>query len=245
MSFEDRLRTDLHRAASAMPLGPSVDLSATMGSAKRLLRVQMGAIAAATAVAIAGIFVGVEALRGRDRGVVPPVVTPSETPTPTPTPTPAACSAAGMSADLEEQDLPRAVAAVRAEIAERAVVCDYDGLERLAFEGDEPFTYSFGEDGAPAAYWARAERRGEDPLLKMVQILDTDFCIEEVSDGSSYYFWPSVQCADATEEDLRALERSGVYTEEELRQFEEFGGYAGYRVGIRSDGDWMSFTAGD
>lgn len=247
MSFEDRLRADLHRAGGAMPLGPSVDLGVTMATAKRVLRVQIGAVVAATAVAIAGIFVGVEALRERDRALIPPVVTSSETPTPTPTQTSTqpACSAAAMSSELKEQDLPSAVSAMRAAMAQRAVACDYDALEQLALDGDEPFTYSFGEDGAPAAYWARAERRGEDPLGKMVQILDTDFCIEEVSDGSSYYFWPSVTCSDATEEDQRELERSGIYSDEELRQFEEFGSYIGYRVGIRSDGDWMSFVAGD
>lgn len=251
MSFEDRLRTDLHRAASAMPTGPVVDLSATVASAKRAVRVQMGALAAATAVAVAGIIVGVDALRTRDRTVIPPVMSPSEEASPTPSSSVTSCSATGMSPYLEDQDLPTAIAELRIQIVERALECDYFGLEYLALRGDEPFTHSFGEGGSritrisPAAFWARAERRGEDPLRKLVQILNTDFCIEEVSDGSSYYFWPSVMCSDAMEEDRRELERSGIYSKEELRLFEEFGSYIGYRVGIRSDGDWMSFVAGD
>lgn len=236
-----------------MPLGPTVDLGATVATAKRTMRVQMGAAVAAAAVAIMGIIVGVDALRTRERAVISPVGTPSQeaSPTPMPTPTGPECSATGMSANLEQQDLPAVIAELRTQIAERAVECDYSGLEYLALRGDEPFTHSFGEGGSrstrisPAAYWMRAERRGEDPLRKMVQILDTNFCIEEVSDGSSYYFWPSVMCSDATDEDWRALERSGIYTDEELRQFEEFGSYIGYRVGIRSDGDWMVFVAGD
>lgn len=251
MSFEDRLRNDLHRAASAMPLGPAVGLSATVASAKRALRVRMGAAIAATAVVVAGAIVGVGEMRTRDRMLVPPVGSPSEEASPTPTRSTESCSATGMSANLEIQALPTAIAELRTQIAERAVECDYSGLEYLALRGDEPFTHSFGQGGSramqisPAAYWARAERRGEDPLRKMVQILDTDFCIEEVSDGSSYYFWPSVMCSDATDADQRELERSGIYSEEELRQFEEFGAYIGYRLGIRSDGDWMSFVAGD
>lgn len=251
MSFEDRLGTHLHRAASAMPLGPTVELSATVATARRALRVQMGAAIAAAAVVVAGVVVGVDALGTRDPMLVPPVGSPSEEASPTTTPSTESCSATGMSANLEVQALPTAIAELRTQIAERAVECDYSGLEYLALRGDEPFTHSFGQGGSrsmrisPAAYWARAERHGEDPLRKMVQILDTDFCIEEVSDGSSYYFWPSVMCSDATEEDQRALERSGIYSEEELRQFEEFGSYIGYRFGIRSDGDWMSFVAGD
>ncbi len=60
------------------------------------------------------------------------------------------------------------------------------------------------------------------------------------------YVWPSAHAkkpAQWTEEDRKALEQ--LYTEEEIRKFEQAGSYLGWRVGIRKDGTWLFFVAGD
>lgn len=37
----------------------------------------------------------------------------------------------------------------------------------------------------------------------------------------------------------------GLYGAQDLADFEAFGGYSGYRVGISEAGEWMYFVAGD
>jgi hypothetical protein len=48
-----------------------------------------------------------------------------------------------------------------------------------------------------------------------------------------------------SEADYRELVDAGLYTEADVEQWERFGGYTGYRVGIAADGEWLSFVAGD
>lgn len=63
------------------------------------------------------------------------------------------CSASELDADLVEQPtMPEPVAQTRQRIAEAAVACDYEALESLAEEGDQPFTHSFGDAGDPASF---------------------------------------------------------------------------------------------
>jgi hypothetical protein len=46
-----------------------------------------------------------------------------------------------------------------------------------------------------------------------------------------------------TAEDRRWL--MNLYTEQEIRAFERAGDYLGWRAGIRNDGKWLFFVAGD
>jgi hypothetical protein len=60
------------------------------------------------------------------------------------------------------------------------------------------------------------------------------------------YVWPAAfakQPSQWTAEDLEDLRI--LYSEEDIRSFEQAGGYLGYRVGIREDGTWLFFVAGD
>lgn len=160
------------------------------------------------------------------------------------------CSAAELDAELSEQpELPDAVAATRRRIAEAAVACDYEALERLTAEGDEPFTYSFGQSGDPAAFWQRREEGpGEKPgpLHFLVEVLDRPHGVIE-HHGTVRYTWPSAfaydSWAEVPEPEKRALEP--LYDESDFEFFERFGGYVGYRVVILADGTWSVFVAGD
>jgi hypothetical protein len=60
------------------------------------------------------------------------------------------------------------------------------------------------------------------------------------------YVWPAAHAKDPsawTEGDLADLRL--LYSDDDIRSFEELGGYLGYRVGIREDGTWLYFIAGD
>jgi hypothetical protein len=246
MTLEDRLRDMVHRAGESLPEGPALSWEATLRRARRDRYVRLTAVAFATAVAIGAAAVGADALRGgASQGVAPAQPGPSKPRSNTPE---RDCSAAGMAAELPAQDLPGPVAGMRDRIAGAAVRCDFALLGRLALAGEDFFTYSYGEDGRPAAYWRRLEKgpaSDEDVMAMLVQVLETPFCEEEVSSGGVYYFWPSASCSDATEEDYDALVREGLYTRAEVRQFKRFGSYVGYRSGISATGDWIAYVAGD
>ena len=160
-------------------------------------------------------------------------------------PTRERCSASGLDDDAEPQDgLPDAVARTRQEIVAAAVACDYDALSELA--GDE-FSYTFGRaEQPPGEYWRDLEARGEDPLRALVELLNVPYGTIDI-EGAALYVWPSAftyESWDAVpEEDKRALE--SLYDEEDFEAFETSGSYLGYRIGIREDGRWLYFIAGD
>ncbi|MQA99800.1 MAG: hypothetical protein GEU78_05845 [Actinobacteria bacterium] len=257
MSYEDRLRTLLQQASGALPDGPRVDRDDTIRKAKRDHHVNMAVagIAAAAALAI-GAISGSVFLGGDDLRPPPPIgppapersAEPTSTPTPTPTgPPDVSCSATGMSPEPSEQDLPTAVARLRAQIVEAAVLCDYRELARLGTGGDG-FSYGAGS-GDPARYWERLERDpdgDEEPMALLVGTLELPHCVERAtSAGVTLYAWPGVQCSTSTDEDYDSLVESGLYTEQQVRAFKDAGGFLGWRIGITEEGDWLYFTAGD
>lgn len=161
----------------------------------------------------------------------------------------ATCSAAALDPDLPEQEgLPEAVAAMRADIAEAAVACDYERLGQLAQQGDAQFTYSFGNGGDPAEYWRNQEtdERTPGPMRYLAALLKRPYETRE-EQGEVNYVWPAAFAYDSwdavPEEQKEALEP--LYSEMNFRDFERFGGYTGYRIGIDENGNWLFFVAGD
>ena len=159
---------------------------------------------------------------------------------------PSTCSAAGLASDLPPQELPEPVQETRRAIVRAAGACDYEGLAQLALTGTGGFSYSFGESGAPADFWRRAEAAGDPVLRTLVEILRLPVGIRSLNE-STQYVWPSAYAyerwAEVPPADREALLR--VYDHADLRGFEQFGSYSGYRVGIDGAGDWSFFLAGD
>lgn len=156
------------------------------------------------------------------------------------------CSAdAGSSKPSPQPGLPSGVAATRASIVEAAAQCNYQELARLARAGEMPFTYSFGGGDDPAAYWQRLESNGEPVLSILVELLDRPFASRTAGEATQYV-WPSAysyeRWGDVPVRKREALRP--IYGDEDFRRFEQFGSYAGYRVGITS-GEWLFFVAGD
>jgi hypothetical protein len=143
--------------------------------------------------------------------------------------------------DPTDDGLPLAVAKTREKIYRAAVKHDYKDLRSLL--DPATFSYSFGERGDPIGYW-RKQEEAEVPLLGDVLpvVLHTRFGQTE-----DIYMWPSAAAKEAsewTEADLDAMRKAGS-TDEEIRLFEQHGGYTGWRVGIRADGTWPFCISGD
>jgi hypothetical protein len=136
--------------------------------------------------------------------------------------------------------LPAAVARARARIYLSAVTGDERTLRALSGHGG--FTYSFGETGDPIGYWRRLEA-SETPVLgdMLPRVLHTRF--GRRGDG---YVWPSAAARapkDWTAADVAALRH--IASDEDIRSYRRAGAYLGWRAGIRRDGTWLFFVAGD
>lgn len=138
--------------------------------------------------------------------------------------------------------LPRAVGEKREAIARAAEANDYDAIAALV--DPDAFEYTFGGpvEGGPTAYWRQLEETaGERPLEILHAILQMPYATER-----GIYVWPFAFNKDLTT--LTAAERAMLHTimtPRELRQMEQFGGYIGWRAGIRPDGRWIYFVSGD
>jgi hypothetical protein len=177
----------------------------------------------------------------------PPAQPPAAEPSPPPAEPPPAEQPAETQPPAETEpgsdaELPAAVAETRDAILAAARARDYDGLEALL--DPATFSYSFGEDGDPIGYWRNLEKEGHVPVLGDILpiVLGTPFAKQD-----DIYVWPSAAAKEApdwTEDDLESMR--ALYTDEEIESMREtLGGYLGWRVGIREDGTWLYFVAGD
>ena len=210
------------RASCSVQLGVK-----TRGS----VRLVAGAAALALTVSLAGCGASEEAAPQPPPPAEPATATlPATDPAPAPTPV-----------DEPAQTLPLPVAQTRDAIVRAAHARNYDGLEALL--DPAAFSYSFGESGDPVGYWRRLEDEGEVPILGDIlpTVLGTPFARQD-----DIYAWPSAFAREPrawTAEDREALRL--LYSPEDIASFEEAGGYLGWRVGIRADGTWLFFVAGD
>lgn len=186
----------------------------------------------------------------------PSAGTPS-TPAPTPSPNGEGPFLECSATPLEESDdhemaagLPPEVADTRMEIIEAAIDCDYRRLEDLALEGRQGFSYSFGVDGSPAAFWRAREREAREERVAvseymrfLVQTLELPHCEEESPGGELFFIWPRVHCGARTAADWEDIR--GLYPDELIDEMRTNDIFYGFRIAIVEDGDWVYFIAGD
>jgi hypothetical protein len=137
----------------------------------------------------------------------------------------------------EETAPPDVVLRKRAAMLAAATESDYDALAQLADPTE--FEYTFGEqvDGGPAAYWRQAVSRGEEPPAAALEaILRLPYTLSR-----GIYVWPFAY--DKTEDQLTSYERVLLRPLGSAGAFAD--GYLGWRAGIRPDGRWVFFVAGD
>jgi hypothetical protein len=151
----------------------------------------------------------------------------------------------GPTVELEpSQGLPPPVAETRERILAAAASRDWEALRALV--PADGFTFTFGGAEDPIAYWQRLEREGV-PVLDNLQAL---FSVVAVFNGD-WWVWPAPAGKDPTEwtrEDryiLGQLVDAGVITEGERRDYQRFGFYYGWRIGIDREGVWRLYVAGD
>ena len=132
--------------------------------------------------------------------------------------------------------LPDAVAETHAALLSAAESGDYEALRPLI---PAQFSYTFGApfEGGPIAYWKQVEAEsGERPIEILARILRIPYTLT-----AGTYVWPFAY--DKQPEDLTAHEREILGDLADT--FGAGSGYLGWRAGIKADGTWVFFIAGD
>jgi hypothetical protein len=138
----------------------------------------------------------------------------------------------------EEEAPPDAVLRKRAAMVAAAETADYDGLAELSDPSGFEYTFGGPVEGGPAEYWREAEGRGEvpTPADALAMILRMPYTLSR-----GIYVWPFAY--DKTESELTSYERGLLKPLGSGGAFSD--GYLGWRAGIRPDGRWVFFVAGD
>jgi hypothetical protein len=138
-------------------------------------------------------------------------------------------------ATARDSGVPAAVLQKRVDMLRAAEARDYEGLAELADSNE--FNYSFGGavEGGPAKYWRDRAAEGDDPLDALALILRMPYTL-----ATGHYVWPFAY--DKTADTLTEYERGLL---EPLEVSFVGDGYLGWRAGIRPDGRWVYFVAGD
>jgi len=152
------------------------------------------------------------------------------------------CSASGQSVTvLPAPELDDTVRAVRDFLIDAALRCD-ESMLQTAIDESSQFSFSFGGDTDAIGYWWNLEDAGEEPFLRLAQVLATT---PAVADGGAVVVFPRVttgRLEDTTDEALAEL----IWIEDQRREIILGGtGYLDWRAGISLDGEWRFFISGD
>jgi hypothetical protein len=152
------------------------------------------------------------------------------------------CSASGQSVTvLPAPDLDDTVRALRDFLIDGALRCD-ESMLQTAIDESSQFSFSFGGDTDALGYWWDLEDAGEEPFLRLAQVLSTT---PAVAAGGDVVVFPRVTTGrpeDTTDEAIAEL-----FWIDESRRETILGdsGYLDWRAGISVDGEWRFFVAGD
>jgi hypothetical protein len=151
------------------------------------------------------------------------------------------CSASGHTVTIAPAPgLPVEVLALREFLIDAALRCD-EQLLFTAMEESDQFSFSFGGDPDALSLWWAMEEAGDEPFLRLAQVLATTPALAE-SGGT--YVWPRVTTGrqeDTTAEAWAEL----VWLDETQRGDRHGDGYLDWRAGISTDGQWRFFVVGD
>jgi hypothetical protein len=140
------------------------------------------------------------------------------------------------------RELPLPVLRTLRALESAAASDDYDALADLIPKSGFTYTYGGPFPGGATAYWR--ELAGEhDP--SPLAVLEAILAVPHTKVGN-HYVWPFAYDRDPaslTDEELDTLAR--IASPQEIAQWQEFGHYLGWRAGIRQDGTWIFFVAGD
>lgn len=234
MDLEQQLTDVLGRRAGAVPITPGgpADLAGVRLRARSIRRRRAAGASVGVAALVAAVIVPI-GMWGGGEGQAEPPVTPV---------TPADCSAYGVARPEVPAGLPPAVADTWQALVDAAAACDFDALEAMGANA----TTSFGEQGG-AANLRLWEEEGRGELGTLLKVLSLSH--GRLEQGEPAFVWPAIHAhaatswADVTDADRAELR--AIHAPEEIAQFDEFGIYYGWRLGITEGGTWQYFVAGD
>ena len=134
-----------------------------------------------------------------------------------------------------QSELRSAVAEKRDAILRAAVDKNYEALGRLIDPNEFEYTFGGPVEGGAVAYWRQLAAEGQDPLDDLAAILRMPYTL-----ASGHYVGPFAY--DKTADTLTDYERELLAPLETSFAGES---YLGWRAGIRPDGRWVFFVAGD
>ncbi|MEM1038909.1 MAG: cytoplasmic protein [Pseudomonadota bacterium] len=145
--------------------------------------------------------------------------------------------------------LPAPVLATRNRILEAAKTGIIANLRPLIGEGEDATTLSFGGlEGDPIEFMK--ENSGDDDgyeiLAILVEILEMGYVVFDRGTEDELYVWPYFFALPFDKmTPAQKVELYHVLTAGDVQDSIGFGSYIFYRVGIKPDGTWQFFVAGD
>jgi hypothetical protein len=135
--------------------------------------------------------------------------------------------------------LPLPVEQTHSALLAAAEAHDEDALRALI--DPQEFRYTFGENvpGGALGFWKReAEQSGDDPIDALAKVLRLPYVLSQ-----GIYVWPFAydkEPGEMSEYERNLLKSAGLTSTDA-----DGVGYLGWRAGIRPDGRWVFFVAGD
>lgn len=139
----------------------------------------------------------------------------------------------------ETKKLPKAVEEKIEAIKSAAATKDYQLLAKEI--NQESFSFSFGGETDPVEYW---QSYTPDIFTTIYNLLSSDYSVKETNEGL-LYTWPAISDYHPSEWTPELLKNTHPDLITNLEDFENFGGYIGYRLGITDKGEWTFLIAGD
>ena len=145
--------------------------------------------------------------------------------------------------------LPEPVRRMRELILEAAMSGDLEKLRNLVGIGETATTLSIGGlEGDPIAFLKEASGDGDgyEILAILTEVLEAGYVHLDKDEGEELYVWPYFFAWPLDKlSPPQKVELFRVLTAGDVEDSQSFGGYVFYRVGIKPDGTWSFFVAGD
>lgn len=144
--------------------------------------------------------------------------------------------------------LPPAVAATRAELMEAASTGDLEALRPIVEGQPEPPVVTFGgvEDPIDFLRESSTDGEGRELLGILLELLEAPFAVLQQVEEQDLYVWPylaAVRLDNLTPSELVELYK--LVSHYDYESMLDAGGWYFFRIGIRADGSWAFFVAGD
>ena len=145
--------------------------------------------------------------------------------------------------------LPPAVAATREALMEAARNGDIEALRPVLALGEDATQVSFGttvDDPIDHLRSLSGDAEGYEILAILLEVLEAGFVRVGEEKTEELYVWPYFAAhALDTLSPAQKVELFQLLTAGDLQDSQDFGSYIFYKAGIRADGSWAFFVAGD